>query len=76
MLPLASHGNLKMQSRDTNDWILLNILKDARYKDKTADELKMIRANMINSGTATKYDLSCVQYWIMEKEDRIPQWNS
>jgi hypothetical protein len=49
---------------------LFSIVSDTRYVNQTADELKVLRANMINTGTATKYDLACVQYWIMEKEDR------
>jgi hypothetical protein len=59
----------------TDSILLRYIIKDERYKDRTAHDLKVTRANMINSGTATKYDLACIQYWIMYKEGRLP-WAS
>lgn len=52
--------------------VLHHIMKDHRYLNLSAHDLKVRRANMINSGTATKYDLACIQYWIMHKEDRLP----
>lgn len=55
-----------------NNLLLNHIVKDERYKTKEVHDLKVLRANMINSGTATKYDLACIQYWIMKKEGRLP----
>ena len=68
-LRLRSHGR---RAKTVKDSIFLKyVVKDNRFKDKSLDELKLLRANMHYRG-ARDYDLACVQYWIMLKENRLP----
>jgi len=55
-----------------NDNLIIEIMKNSKLSNLTIHELKVMRANMINSGTFTKYELAEVQYWIMDKEGRNP----
>jgi len=60
-----------MTMKYTDNSIVLNhIMKDERYRNVSANDCKVRRANMISTGNATKYDLACIQFWIMEKEGR------
>lgn len=61
-------------SNPDESMVLDHIVSDTRYHDMSVPQCKLRRAHMINSGTATKYELACVQYWIMHKEGRLP-WN-
>lgn len=51
--------------------LLISLLKDKRYENHTAHDLKVMRANMINRGGFTKYEMALIQYWIMKKENRL-----
>lgn len=51
---------------------IIDIMKSSNYKNLTTHDLKVMRANMINSGNFTKFEFAEVQYWIMEKEGRNP----
>lgn len=57
------------KSRDSD--IAHEIVRDTRYEGMTAHDLKVMRSNMIERSDHTKYELACVQYWIMSKENRL-----
>lgn len=54
---------------------LAYVVRDDRYANLTAHDLKVIRANMIQAGawTKTNYEAALVQFWIMQKEGRLPK---
>lgn len=55
----------------SND-IMYKVPKDDRYATLSAHDLKVIRKNMIEHGGFTKYEFALVQFWIMQKEGRLP----
>lgn len=59
-------------ANNEDSMVLNHIIKDERYINMTSHDIKVLRGNMITAGTATKYELACVQYWLMHKEDRLP----
>jgi len=48
------------------------VVRDTTLQLLSVHDLKIMRANMIESGKHTKYEFAHVQYWIMKKEDRLP----
>lgn len=54
------------------DQIMFHVPRDDRYSRLSAHDLKIMRANMVSRGGYSKYDFALVQFWIMQKEDRLP----
>lgn len=54
----------------TDKDLMTYIVRDTRYRNLSAHDLKIIRKNMIESGNYSKYEFALVQYWIMQKENR------
>lgn len=52
---------------------LHHVVRDDRYSRLSAHDLKVMRANMINAGQWTKgnYEAALIQFWIMQKENRL-----
>ena len=47
--------------------------KDDRYARLTVHDLKVMRANMIAQGDwEGNYESALIQFWIMQKEGRLP----
>lgn len=62
-----SHGRTAME----NDDMVRYIVRDTRYSPLSLHDLLLTRANMVNAGSHTKYELACLQYWIMVKQGRL-----
>lgn len=46
--------------------------KDDRFARLSPHDLKMMRKNMVEQGGYDKYEFALVQFWIMQKEGRLP----
>lgn len=58
---------------DEND-IMYHVPKDDRYARMSAHDLKVMRANMIEQGAwEGNYQAALIQFWIMQKENRLPR---
>lgn len=53
--------------------IMHYVARDRTFRNLSVHDLKVMRANMIETNNFTKYQFALVQYWIMQKENRLPQ---
>lgn len=56
-----------------HDDIMFHVPRDDRFARMSVHDLKMYRKNMVEQGGWTKYQFALVQFWIMQKEGRLPQ---
>lgn len=61
---------MKMSNKE--EPLIITAAKDYRYLRMSVAELKQMRANMLRHGGYNKYQFALVQYYIMKKENRLP----